>query len=302
MWNNYKTYHMKNKIFVVGATGFQGGNIAKELSGKGYEVTTLTHSIKNDSPIMEGIKAIEGGLENRKALKEAMKGVDAAVYTFPLIFDMDLAKEYTYNFILAAKEEGVSLIVFNTGFDLPKEVNGLLSTDLKVEIKSMFDASGLNVITLVPDIYIDNISAPWSIPVILMNKIVPYPIASNKKAPWVSHADLAKFVASAVVKPELFGQVLPIGGNLYTGEEIAEAIAQEINQPINFVSMTPDEFEQQIAPSFGELAGKEISNLYRYIEQNRDELLSKDFKRTQDLLDVTPQSLKEWVQSIKWEL
>lgn len=166
----------------------------------------------------------------------------------------------------------------------------------------MFDASGLNVITLVPDIYIDNISAPWSIPVILNNKIVPYPIAVGNKVPWISHVDLAKYVVAAISKPDLAGEVLTIGGNLLTGEEIAAAISSEINQPLNFVAMTPDEFEQQIAPAFGDLAGKEISNLYRYVSDNREQLVSKDFKKTQDVLGVVPQSLTEWVRSVKWEL
>lgn len=293
---------MKYKIFVVGATGFQGANIAGKLLAKGYEVTTLKRSMENGTPLMAGVNAIEGGLDNIEALNKALKGVNSAVYTFPLIFDINLAKEYTSNFILAAEEQGVSLIVFNAGFDLPKKANKLLAINLKVEIKLMFDASNLNVITLVPDIYIDNISAPWSIPVILNNKIVPYPVASGNKVPWISHADLAKFIVSAIEKPELASQVLPIGGNLYTGEEIAEAIASEINEPIKFVAMTPDEFEQQITPAFGDLEGKEISNLYRHIKENREELLSKDFKKTQDILDVVPQSLREWVKSVKWEL
>jgi hypothetical protein len=113
---------------------------------------------------------------------------------------------------------------------------------------------------------------------------------------------LGKFVVSAIAKPELAGQVLPIGGNFFTGEEITEAIAAEIKEPLNFIAMTPDAFEEQISPNFGDLAGKEISNLYRYVKENREELLSKDFKRTQELLGVVPQSLTEWVQSVKWNL
>ena len=35
---------MKNKIFVAGATGFQGANIAGQLLATGYEVTTLKRS------------------------------------------------------------------------------------------------------------------------------------------------------------------------------------------------------------------------------------------------------------------
>jgi uncharacterized protein YbjT (DUF2867 family) len=289
------------KIFVSGAAGFQGGNITQELLDNGHKVTTLKQS-KTGTQVRADIDIIAGGLQNISALNEALEGVDAAVYMFPLIFDLKLAKEYTKNFISAAKQQKVPLIVFNTGFDLPALNHELLAINLKVEIKQLLDASGLNVITLVPDVYIDNLAAPWSIPVILEHNILPYPVASNSKIPWVSHADLAKYVTSAIEKPELAGQVIPIGGALFTGEEIAEVISSEIGKKINFVSLTAEDFEQQISPTFGELAGREISNLYRYITHNRADLVTKDFKKSQEILGVTPQSLIGWVKSVKWEL
>ena len=286
------------KIFVSAATGFQGGSIAQQLIKKGHEVTTLSRSEGN----VPDIHVVKGGLENKEALHKALTGVDVAVYTFPLLFDLSLAKEYTLNFIDAAKEQNVSHVVYNVGFDLPEKSHGLLALDIKAEVKNLLDASGLNVTTLVPDIYIDNISAPWSIPVILNNNIVPYPVASGSKVPWISHTDLAKYVASAVEKPELSGKVLPIGGNVFSGEEIAAAISSEIGKQLHYVPMTPDEFEKKISPAFGEVAGREISNLYRYVESNREQLIAKDFKRTRELLGVTPQSLSDWVKSVKWEL
>ena len=291
---------MKKKVFVLGASGFQGAKIAAGLLAKNYAVTTLKRSAEKGMPANPKIRIVEGGLENKASLIAALDGVDSAVYTFPLIFDLDLAKEYTSNFIAAAKKQNVSLVVFNAGFDLPLGSSELLVIKLKSAIKDLFDTSGLKVITLMPDIYIDNIAAPWSLPVILKNGIVPYPVASGVKVPWVSHLDLAKYVVAAVDKLELAGQVLPIGGNLFTGEEISEAISAKIGKPLNYVGVTPDEFEQQISPTFGVLAGKEISNLYRYVDANHTSLIAKNFKSTQETLSVVPQSLTEWVDSINW--
>lgn len=290
------------KIFVSGATGFQGSSIAQQLIANEHRVVTLKRDPSKETTSADGIEVVKGGLEDPTALKEAMKGVNAAVYSFPLIFDMELAKTYTENFIAAAKEQSVSLVVFNATFDLPTSNTGLLALDMKVAIKALLDSSELNVITLVPDIYIDNLAAPWSIPVILNNNILPYPVASGKKIPWISHTDLARYIASAVEKPELSGQVLPIGGNLLTGEEIAAAITAKINTPVNFVSVTVDDFQQQLIPGFGELAAQEISNLYRFVEQNHNHFVSKDFAKTNEVLRVKPQTLDEWVDSVKWTM
>ncbi len=288
------------KVFVTGATGFQGGKIAAALLNENHQVTTLKRDPNVGIPAMEGIEVIQGGLENKESLATAMKGVQAAIYSFPLIFDMELTKTYTANFIAAAKQRSVSLVIFNTTFHLAKEETGFLALDLKVAMKKQFDASGLNVITLAPDTYIDNISAPWSIPVILEHKIVPYPIAPDKKLPWISHSDLGKYVAKALSKPELAGKTLPIGGSLISGNEITAAIAAEIGQELNFVSVPVNEFEQQLAPGFGAIAAKEIANLYRFIEQNHNEFVDKDYEKTNQLLGIQPQSLNDWASSVNW--
>ncbi len=290
------------KVFVTGATGFQGGNIAKALLNKGHQVTTVKRDTNTNKSAIGNIDVIKGGLENKEALAKAMQGAKAAVYSFPLIFDIELAKSYTQNFIAAAKQENINLIVFNTTFHLSEKETGYLALDIKVAMKKLFKESNLNVITLAPDIYLDNISAPWSIPVILEHKIVPYPLASDKKIPWISHSDLAQYVVKAISKPELAGQTLPIGGNLVTGNEIAESISSKIGQDINFVSVPINEFEEQLKPGFGELAAKEISNLYRYVELNYNDFTNKDYAKTNALLGIEPQPLNEWVNSVNWNI
>lgn len=288
---------MKNKIFVTGGRGAQGGNIAQLLISKGEKVTTLSRTDEDNSADLQVIK---GGLEDVKSIQEALENADKAIFTLPLVFDNEQAKVYVSNFIQVAEDKGVSLVVFNAGFNIPSESTGLSAMDLKVEIKEMFDKSSLNVITLTPDIYIDNLAAPWSIPVMLEHNILPYPVAAGEKSPWISHFDLARYAVSAIEKPELSGQTLPIGGNLLEGEEIAAAISKEIGKQINFVSLTPNDFEAQLSPSFGEVAAKEISNLYRFVADKKQELLHQDFKTTQEKLGVEPQSLEDWVKSVNW--
>jgi len=290
------------KVFVTGATGFQGGNIAGTLLNDGHQVTTLKRDLNTGQPAMEGIAVIQGDLDSQDALSKAMSGAQAAVYSFPLIFDIEIAKAYTKKFIAAAKQENVDLIIFNTTFHLAKEKTGFLAIDLKVAMKELFDASGLNVITLAPDTYLDNISAPWSIPVILENKIVPYPISADTKLPWISHSDLGRYVAKAITKPELAGKTLPIGGSLISGNEIAMAISSEIGENLNFVPVAVNDFEQQLTPGFGPIAAKEISNLYRFIEENHSEFVDKDYAQTDKILDITPQALNEWASSVNWSL
>ena len=287
------------KVFITGATGFQGSKIANELLNANHTISTVKKDLAAGMPAMEGIEVIEGGLENKDALATAMRNAQAAVYSFPLIFDLELAKSYTKNFIEAAKQESVELIIYNTTFYLAEENTGLLALDMKVAMKELFDTSGLNVITIAPNIYLDNIAAPWSIPVILEHKIVPYPLKADKPMSWISHTDLGKYIASAIHKPELAGQTFPVG-SLITGNDITSSIGSRINQELNFVEVPVDEFEQQLIPGFGDVAAKEISNLYRYVEQNYNSFINQDFENTNKILGHEPQSLDSWVASVNW--
>lgn len=290
----------EKKIFVSGATGFQGGSIAKELLTKGYKVSSVSKNIPTDSN--STIEFTQGGFENQKALQSALSGAYGAVFTFPLIYDLELAKTYTSNFVNAAKAAGVELVVFNTGFDLRSTEIGYIAMDQKIAIKQLLDDSGLKVITLVPDIYIDNLAAHWSIPAVVNDGVLVYPVPNGEAVPWVSHSDLGRYVVAAFDHPELAGETLPIGGNVVSGDQIASAIAEKLGKEVNFIGLTPDVFEENLKPAFGEMAAKEISNLYRFVADNLDYLRKKDFKRTQEILGVTPQSLKDWVASVEWKI
>lgn len=289
------------KIFISGASGFQGGPTAQLLIDKGYEVVSLKREIAEESSTNPNLTLVEGGFENKEALNKALQGVTAAVFTLPLVFDQELAISMVNNFISAVKEQGVGHVVYNTSFDLPEEPTGLLAIDIKLAIKERLDEADLNLITISPDIYIDNLSAPWSIPLVVEQGILPYPVKNGQKVPWISHTDLARFTVAAIEKKELVGAHLPIGGNLLTGEEIAEEIAQQMGKPVQFISLAPDEFEQNLAPGFGPVMAKEIANLYRFLDENIDRITAKNYTDSQNKLEVEPQPLKDWVGSVAWK-
>lgn len=291
---------MNKKIFVAGATGFQGRSIGAVLLEEGYCLTTLLPKKEEKRPPVEGLKIYEGAWTNQAALLPALKGVEAAVFTFPLLFDMEVAINYAKNFILACQQNEVPLVIFNTGFDLPNQKTGLLSLDLKLVIQEYFAASSLNVITIMPDVYLDNLVAPWALPLIVEQGILPYPIANQIPSAWISHHDLGNAVLGAIQRPDLAGKILPIGGNIWTGEEIAQAIGEQIGKKIQYIGLAPNDFEQQLLPAFGATAAREISNLYRYLAEKQTHIVTKDFVQTQALLNYTPQTLTGWIQSINW--
>jgi dihydroflavonol-4-reductase len=111
------------KALVTGATGFIGGNVARELIRQGYEVKAL---VRKDSRLKylggNNLELIEGDLLDPASLEKALEGCDylfhvAAVYTFwardpKLIYETNVRG--TENIMKAAKAGGIKKIVYTS--------------------------------------------------------------------------------------------------------------------------------------------------------------------------------------------
>ena len=69
------------KIAVIGATGFVGTQVVKELENRGYFVNALARNISKISET-ENVKAIEADVYNTSELAQILKGNDAVISTF----------------------------------------------------------------------------------------------------------------------------------------------------------------------------------------------------------------------------
>lgn len=69
------------KVAVIGATGFVGTKVVKELANRGYFVNALA---RNTSKIeeSENVKAVTADIYNTAELSEILKGNDAVISTF----------------------------------------------------------------------------------------------------------------------------------------------------------------------------------------------------------------------------
>ena len=76
------------KVLVTGATGFIGGNVARALQRRGYEVRALVRPDSSTLTLKDtGIRTVQGDVRDRESVAAALKGCEAvahcaALYTF----------------------------------------------------------------------------------------------------------------------------------------------------------------------------------------------------------------------------
>ena len=133
------------KILVTGATGFIGGNLARELWRRGDDVQALIRPGSNQLAIRDtGIIPIEGDILDRQSVDRAVRGCEAvfhvaAAYTFWSKDRTNVARtniQGTINVLEAARRARVSRTVYTSTvgtIGLPKQGQGDENTPLNPE-------------------------------------------------------------------------------------------------------------------------------------------------------------------------
>jgi len=111
------------KVFVTGATGFIGGEVARQLRARGDEVACLVRSPGKAAKLSElGCELVAGDLGDAAAIRAGMEGCDAVVHAaamyevgipakqHPAMWEANVAG--TERVLGAAREAGVAKLVY----------------------------------------------------------------------------------------------------------------------------------------------------------------------------------------------
>jgi uncharacterized protein YbjT (DUF2867 family) len=99
------------RFLITGATGVTGGNAIKKLLELKVPVRALVHQVDERSKKLssQGVEIVQGDLTDFEAVSEALQGITAAYFVFPVKVPGLL--EATALFAQAALEQGVEAIV-----------------------------------------------------------------------------------------------------------------------------------------------------------------------------------------------
>jgi uncharacterized protein YbjT (DUF2867 family) len=226
-----------SNVLVTGATGKQGGAVARELLGKGHRVRALTRKATGQAAqelARLGAEVVTGDLEDRGSLDAAMRGVDA-VFAAVTPFEAGTEAETRQGIHVAdaAKAAGVYL-VYSSVANADRHT-GIPHFDSKAAVEEHIQASGMTAAIIAPAYFMENVF--FGLPH-LKQGIYGSPMPADRALVQVSVADIAAASVAALLDPARHaGKRYDLGTDELTGAQTAAILAKAIGAPISYVQV-----------------------------------------------------------------
>ncbi|WP_274562160.1 SDR family oxidoreductase [Streptomyces spiramyceticus] len=300
--------HMPMRVAVVGATGFQGGAVARLLAERNHRVRTLTRKHETERPDMPGVSFASGDLAKAADVRQLFDGATHASVVMPLVYDAGTVRTYAQHIADAAREAGLKRLVYNANTRVPEastnvaafETRRLAETVLREGLRE----SGVELVVLRPPVYLDNLFSPWNGPALAKEGVLAYPLPADTRTAWLSHRDLAEAVYAALTADGVAGRTLDIGGSQsLTGDELAEAFAEGLGREVRYLALPPHVFEEGLARAIGAEAAAGVAGIYHYMASGAGpDLMAGDGGTAAEALAVKPTPVDEWVARQPWQI
>ncbi len=226
-------------IAVTGATGQQGGHVARTLLDKGWKVRTLTrHPQKPAARDLAGLGAeiVPGDLDSRPELDAAFQGVYGVFsvqnFWLPSVgYEGEIRQGKTV--ADAAKQAGVQHLVY-TSVGAADRGMGQKHFESKWIIEQYIHTLALPYTIFRPVGFMENYN--WSRPYILNGSFTGVGLRPGKTMQIIAVQDIGAFVEMAFAHPEQFlGKTIELAGDELTESQIAEVFTKVIGRPVRLV-------------------------------------------------------------------
>ncbi|MCT2591760.1 NmrA family NAD(P)-binding protein [Streptomyces sp. N2-109] len=293
------------RFLVTGATGFQGGAIARLLAQRGEDVTGLARNPPGPAPDRPGpaVPTVRGDLGSAEDMRRAFEGVTHAAVTLPLVYDKATVLRYARNLARAAHEAGVQRLVCNTNTPLPEVATRRPGFETRRAAEEVLRGSGVPTVVVRPPVYLDNLFSPWNGPALVDDGVLAYPLPAGERVAWMPHTDLAAVVAAALEAEDAVGRVLHVGGaEVLTGPQLAEAFARVWGREVVYQPLSVPQFEEGLSHVLGAEAAAGVAGIYHHVSTGEDPgLLAPDPGRTARRLGVRLTPVAEWIAAQPWD-
>ena len=275
-------------ILVTGATGQQGGAVARALLAKGQKVRVMTrHPEKAASLAKAGAEIVQGDLTNQAILQMALRGVHG-VFAMSTPFEAGMEAEVRQGIVLAeaAKQAGIAHYVY-TSVGSADRNTGIPHFDSKWKVEQHIQQIGLPATILRPVWFMENfttLAKPSAEGVLIL------PMKPAKKLAMVALKDIGEFGAAAFLRPNDFlGQAIDLAGDELTMPETSVLLTKAMGRQIRFQEFQMDQAEAAM--------GHDLATMFRWFNEVGYAINIPGLKQQ---FGIPLTTFAEWMKTIDW--
>jgi len=275
----------KKIITIFGATGAQGGSLAKAILSdptSEFSVRAVTRNVNSDKAkelAGLGAEVIAGDVEDPGSVQKALEGAYGAYFVtfFWDHYSPEKEIEQAKVFADTAKKAGIKHAIWSTLEDTREFVplhDDRMPTlnekykvphfDGKGEANKYFTQAGVPTTFFYPSFYWDNFIYFGAGPKKGTDgKLVLTLPIGNAKMGGIASEDIGKCAYGIFKKGQkLIGKKIGVAGELLTGQQMAEALTKALGQPVVYNKIPAATYR-----SFGFPGAEDLGNMFQFYEE-----------------------------------
>jgi uncharacterized protein YbjT (DUF2867 family) len=225
----------QRKILVTGATGQQGGSLARLLLRKKHKVYALTRNAQSASAQdlrNKGANIVKGDLDDSDSLEHAVKDVES-VFLMGTPFEDGTEGETRRGKLMAdiAKENGIEHLVYSSVANADKNT-GIPHFESKYKVEQHIKNLRIPYTIIGPTSFMENL---LSARLGLQQGQLALPLSPSTILQQIAVQNIAEFSVLVIESPKRFlGKRIDIASDEVTGEQAAEILSNVLEHKIKY--------------------------------------------------------------------
>jgi len=275
----------QRNILVTGATGQQGGSLARLLLQKKHKVHALTRNTQSTAAQdlrNRGAKILKGDLDDSDSLKRAVKDVQS-IFLMGTPFEDGTEDEIRRGKLMAdiAKENNIDNIVYSSVANADKNT-GIPHFESKYKVEQHIKNLGIPYTIIGPAFFMENLLGSG-----LEQGQLALPLSPSTILQQSALENIAEFTALVLERRKPFlGKRIDIASDEVTGEQAAKILSNELGQRIRYVPVPLEQVYQ---------ANQDMARMYDWYENGGTGIEISALH--QEYPEVNWLSFKDWARS-----
>lgn len=232
----------KMNVLVIGATGQQGGSVARLLLQNKHKVYALTRNRNARSSTIQdlenrGANIVEGNLDDPDSLQQVVKNIES-IFLMGTPFEDGIEGEIRRGKLVAdiAKENKIEHLVYSSVVNADKNT-GIPHFESKYKVEQYIDNLGIPYTIIGPTFFMENLLDPRLRQALQQDQFA-LPLSPSAILQQISVQNIAEFSAMVIEGPERFlGKRIDIASDEVTGQKATEILSNVLGHKIKYASI-----------------------------------------------------------------